>query len=390
MKTITLLFLAAMLLVAAPFSRALAQDDAVTNAFFYQKQGTLDKARTEIERAVTNDKTKVKAKTWFFRGSIYQDIAQSPNSTIQSIAPNAVAEAYLSYKKTMELDRKDGEYYKSAEKGIENLWGLALNRGVESYKVNKYDEAIANYDVASLIKPADTTSVLYAAYAADALKQTDKVKTYYARLFELNRRTPDMYRTLSSYERVAGNNAKALELVQEGRKYFPNDKNLSIDELALISSTGNLSSSKTKLEDAIKLDPSNSSLYVALGSILDAEANDSKRTVAEREISHKEALANYEKCLELDPNNIDANFNIGVNHFNKGITINKKVNNMTLDQYNKSGKKLEADSKGHYQRALPFFEKAYGLKPDDKAIASSLKKTYMSLGRKADADRIKE
>ena len=53
---------------------AQAQNDAVTNAFFFNKDGELDKAKEEIDRAAAHEKTKDKPKTWYFRGLIYENI----------------------------------------------------------------------------------------------------------------------------------------------------------------------------------------------------------------------------------------------------------------------------------------------------------------------------
>ena len=364
------------------------QIDVVTSAYMDQKSGQLDKARTEIDKAILNAKTSVNAKTWFYRGSIYTDIAQSPIPALKIIDSNANRISYESFIKAMSLDRKEGEYYKSAQRGIEAITQRTFNEGVMAYQNKQYARAVRNYTIASEINTKDTTTLIYLAYAYEAMKTYDSVKHIYTKLFAMGHRNADMYRTLISYERAANNEAKALEIVQEGRKYYPNDKSLAIEELSLISSQGKLSEAKTKLEDAIKLDPGNASLYLALGSSLDKESADTKKTAIERNELKAQALANYQKVLEIDPNNADANFNIGVANFNEGVNITKKVNNMSMNDYNTKGKKLEADAKVWYQKALPYFEKVYSQQPADAVIRESLRKTYLNLGRKADAEKI--
>jgi tetratricopeptide (TPR) repeat protein len=244
--------------------------------------------------------------------------------------------------------------------------------------------------MANTIKSGDTLTLLYIAYAAEAANNIDRLKSVYQELFKFNRRTPDMYRSLSNYAQKEGKPEEALRITQEGRSFFPADKALAIDELALISATGDLEKSISKIEEGIKLDPTNASLYLSLGSIYDKQSADTKKTAADRAAAKQKALGYYAKTLEITPDNVDANFNIGVNHFNEGVSVSKKVNDMTLNDYNKSGKKLEAQAKEHYTKALPFFERCYAKAADDASVRVSLKRCYLALGRKADADKIKE
>jgi tetratricopeptide (TPR) repeat protein len=367
-----------------------AQNDAVTNAFFDQKNGDLAKAKSEIDRASLHEKTKDNAKTWFFKGSIYSDIAVTDKKEYQTLSPDPLREAYEAYKKTIALDKKGGEYAKSAEKNIEQLWGISFNDGVKKYQEKEYDKALRAYDLSNEIKSGDTLTLLYIAYAAEASQKYERIKTTYQELFKYNRRTPDMYRTLSSFEQKDNKMDAALSIIQEGRKYFPTDKALAIDELALLSQTGALDQSVTKIEDAIKLDPKNGSLYVTLASIYDKQSQDTKKTPEQRAGLRQKAMANYVKTLEIDSTNSDASFNIGVSHFNEGVTISKKVNEMSLNDYNKFGKKLEAQAKEHYAKALPYFKRCFKLVPTDKLVQQSLKSTYIALGRKAEAEAIKD
>lgn len=367
----------------------VAQNDAVTNAWLFQKDGKLDKAKEEIDKATTNEKTSGKAKTWYFKATIYKEIATSPLPAFQALDKNAVETSYNAYKKVMELDKPDGEYYKNATKEMPELWNLALNGGVKKYEAKDYKGAIRDYDIAAAMKPQDTTAVLYAAYAAEADQDMGKAKSYYIKLIELNRKTPDMYRALANISKSTDKDtAQAIKWLEEGQKAFPNDKNLALEDLSLMFARGKGREAKSKLEEAIKLDPDNAALYSTLGTLYDAEAADKKTPAPERKTAKDKAIAAYTKALELDPKNPDANFNMGVYYYNQGAEISKKVNDMNINDYNKSGKKMELDAKALFQKALPFFERAYEVSPTDKAVKSSLKKLYTNLGRKEDAAKI--
>ena len=79
------------------------------------------------------------------------------------------------------------------------------------------------------------------------------------------------------------------------------------------------------------------------------------------------AMSNYNKALQLDGNNYDANYNLGVFHFNEGVEVKRSVDAMDMKTYATEGKPLEAKAAGYFKQALPFFEKAYGIKKEDEA-----------------------
>ncbi|HEY8401230.1 MAG TPA: hypothetical protein VIK89_08215, partial [Cytophagaceae bacterium] len=100
---------------------AHAQNSAVTNAILYHKDGELDKAKENIDGASSNEKTSGQAKTWYYKGVIYSDIAHSTNPAYQSLSSEPLKIAYESYVKAQELDPKKGEYYKLSGQKLEEL-----------------------------------------------------------------------------------------------------------------------------------------------------------------------------------------------------------------------------------------------------------------------------
>ena len=54
----------------------MAQSSKVVSAYNAMKSGNLDKAVEFIEPATTHEKSSTDAKTWVYRGQIYQSIAR--------------------------------------------------------------------------------------------------------------------------------------------------------------------------------------------------------------------------------------------------------------------------------------------------------------------------
>ena len=87
----------------------IGQTNERTSAFNYQRYGKLDLAKAAIDEAVQDEKTIMDAKTWFYRGNIYYDIAVSTDANFQKLDPDPFGVAYESYMKAKELDTK-GEF----------------------------------------------------------------------------------------------------------------------------------------------------------------------------------------------------------------------------------------------------------------------------------------
>ncbi|MBC6989934.1 tetratricopeptide repeat protein [Hymenobacter sp. BT491] len=364
------------LVAAAALHTASAQNSAVTNAILFQKQGTLDKARTEIDKAITNEKTSGKAKTWYTRGDVYQGMVDSPIYGKALQPGEGTKIAFESYQKAIQIDGKDGEYGKLATAKLDNLYGAALNAGVENYNGKNYGEALKAYQMAQQIRPADTTAYLYAAYAAEANQDFASAKSNYSKLMALNYKSPQVYGRLLQIARQEKNDAEAKQIIQQALQAYPNNKAFLLEDLNMDLTAGRGKDAIDKINRAIAADPTNSNLYAVLGSIYDQNKQSDQ------------ALAAYRKAVEIDPNNFDAQFNLGVYNYNKAADAYTKASKMDLASYQKSGKKLEADGKKYFQDSVPYFEKALQLQPNDRATISSLQKVYFRLGRTADADKM--
>lgn len=368
-----LLTLAAAVALSAP---ALAQTSAVTDAILNQRSGLYDKARTAIDKAALNEKTSVKAKTWYTRGEIYEQMMDSPIFAKQLQAGEGTQKAYESYSKAIELDGKTGEYGAQALKKLDNIYGRAFNEGVNSYNAKEYDKAIASYKLASQIKPADTTVVLYSALAYENKQDFAGAKASYGQLIAMGYKSPAMYGRLLQMARQDKNEAEAMKVVQQALVAYPTNKGFMLEELNMYISSGRGKEALDKIDRAIAADPKNSNLYAVKGSILDQNKKPA------------EALEAYKKAVEVDPNNFDAVFNLGVYNYNRAADAYTKASKMDLKTYQVSGRKFEADGKKYFEASVPYFEKALELQPNDKNTLSSLQKVYFRLGRTADSERL--
>lgn len=376
MKKTFLTIAVAVALAGGLPSLAFAQTSAVTNAILNQRSGLLDKARTDIDKAILNEKTIGKAKTWFTRGQVYEGMLESPIYAKQLQPGEGLQKAYESYSKTVELDTKDGEFGKQAVTRMDGLYGRAFNDAVNSYNEKNYDKAIESYKLASRIKPQDTTAVLYSAYASEAKQDFAGAKASYSQLLGMNYKSVTLYSRLLQMAKQQNDNVEAAKVVQQALAAYPTNKAFMLEDLNMSLASGKGEDALAKINKAIIGDPGNSNLYAVRGSMYDQQ----KKTEL--------AVADYKKAVELEPNNFDAQFNLGVYNYNKAADAYTKASKMDLKTYQASGKKFEAEGKKYFDASVPYFEKALQLQPEDRNTLVSLQKVYFRLGRTADSEKL--
>jgi tetratricopeptide (TPR) repeat protein len=386
---LTLAVAAALTAAAGVVTPAQAQSSAITNAILSQKAGQLDKALTSINEAVASDKTKEKdkAKAWFTRGEIYYQLIDPATQALygkytKDMQPGEpLQKAVESYNKALALDSPTGEYGKQVPDRLKNLYNMAFNQGVAGYQAKEYDKALTGFKLASQINPQDSTAVLYSAYTQDAKQDYAGAKASYNQLLGLdvykNKPVPvTVYTRLLSIARQEKNDAEAQKVLQQGLAAYPNNKTFLIEDLNSSMSGGNSTAALDKIGKAIAADPTNANLYAVRAGIYDQQKKPDL------------AQVDYKKSIELDPNNFDSQYNMGIYNFNRAATLYTKASKMDLKTYQVQGKKVEAEGKKYFEASVPYFEKALALQPNDRNTASALQKVYYRLGRTADSERM--
>ncbi|MBO7608764.1 MAG: tetratricopeptide repeat protein [Muribaculaceae bacterium] len=107
------------------------------------------------------------------------------------------------------------------------------------------------------------------------------------------------------------------------------------------------------IDEAIAISPNNSVLY------------DMKGFVVEQEIGTDDALPFYQKAVELDPNNADANYNLGRMYYNQASKI-------IIDNPDATTSQMIPKLKPIYETALPYLKKAAELDPEKASGAQRL------------------
>lgn len=341
-----------------------AQSQKVQTAIISQRYGELDKAKTAIDEAVAHPKTINDAKAWYYRGDIY--MALHGNETYGNLTDDALKVALESYKKCLEYDTKNNYTDDINKTKLRLVTGNLYNRGVEEFMQKKFDKALTTFEVLLTEIPTDTSVLFNAALAAEKIKNTEKTKYYFNKLLENNYRKPAIYQTLAQISKSEKDTAKAIEYLAAGRKEFPGEVGLVIDELNIYLLQNRQVEAIKNLQDAINLDPKNSSLYFALGTAYDQTKQLEK------------AVSNYLKAIEIKPDYFDAVYNLGALYFNRAAEMLNEANKIPFSEQKKFDA-AKAKAVAEFKLAQPHLEKAHLLDPKDLNTLISLQQMYGQL-----------
>ena len=374
----TSLFAAALLVSVAVFG----QKSKRTSANNYLQYGELDNAKEAIDPTITHEKTMNEAKTWFFRGQIYQAIYETKEEKYKSLSDNPLQVAFESFLKCKELDDKN--YHTDMVLQYLDIEGKQfINEGITRYNAKDYAGALEAFEntlkAAAIpeIQRTDSLAIYYSGACAEQTGDLEKAEKYYRQAMAIGYKAEAALVRMQNMYTAAGQDDKAFEILKEGRKLFPNNQALITSEVNVYLGKDQHAEAMKALELALKGEPDNASLHFAYGFVNDRlaakeiEANPKGNEAYNGYIDA--AKKSYAKSVELDGSNFDAVYNLGALYFNQAVKMNE-VANMIDDTKKFEAARDEADKV--FEQALPILEKAYAIQPDDKGVLISLKQLY--------------
>jgi hypothetical protein len=114
--------------------------------------------------------------------------------------------------------------------------------------------------------------------------------------------------------------------------------------------------------------------YLAIGS---KHTNLNNRDTSGNDHYFEQAIAQFNKVLELDDQNLKANYNLGVLYYNKAVNVIAKLDYGDIDIFAIS--ELEDRSIQLFEIALPYLQLAYQINPQDINTLEGLSGIYYGL-----------
>lgn len=372
----------------------------------------LAEAKTKIDQSLQAPESQALASVWLIKGDIYSTRVQN-ELTMQSINPNAklsgdndALEALNAYK--MAYEKPDIKKYEKQQAidGITAMQPLAVNIGVGKYNNKEYDKAYLAFkgslDAHEILKANKKKSTLddpkmyneqvfFTGLLASLAKRCSDAVPLFEQLYNQGTDSVAVYEELYNCKMELKDEAGAIKVMEAGRKKFPESSSLLFAEINYYLSKGRLNELTSRLEQAIKKEPDNVSLYRTLGDVYNnlfsAALDDSTKTKDQKAAQLKEyarlAKANFLIAVQKEPNNADANYSLGALLYNETNLIAQDMNatdfNTTAGQ--KKYKELKVQLLAGVDEALKYFQKAESLEPNDQSTLAALVQAY---GRKED------
>ena len=362
-----------LLISAIAVSGIFAQKGKVTTATTLLDQGDVTKAKEAIDAALASEKSNTWPKTYIVAAKVYTKLAKDGQDD------QGIIKASEFYSKAIEFDKKGDEKGKKIgryknEIGQELLFfsNELTNAGVQAFNKEDFANAVKafenlleintnEYAVAIQGEKVDTAIIFNAALAAYNAKDWTAAEKYFNQSIDLKYGGGDAVLLLHQVFGSAKDSTKMGANLIKGFETYPEDDRILTELINFYLITQQNERALDYLNKAIESDQSNPSFYYARGVLNDNSKN------------FDAAIADYKKCLELDSEYFNALFNMGVMYFNKGVEEVNVANDET-DMKKYEAKKAIAE--GTFKEALPFFERAHTIKPEDAAVLESLKTLY--------------
>jgi len=344
----------------------------LTSAKLYMQQNNFDKAKNTLLKEVA--KNPASDEGWYLLGTVYGELGKFDSLVTafdQSLAVSNKFESEINQSKI---------YY----------WANSFNSGVSYFqRGNKstdedsskiyYDKSIDVFKTASMLEPdsADTYKNLAFVYMSSG--RNKEAIAPLKKLVQLNNELDgykylgEIYYSLGTVSKSAysmdGNVQDSIDankyfsdaanILEEGTKSYPGDADLLKTLSATYIEIGKSDVALSTFKALVDKEPDNKIYRYNYGVVLLSN------------LEFEKAEQEFLKALELDPDYMNAVYNLAVTYVKWGTEMNKE---------SEANEKYSEEYKKKYETALPYLEKITTSDKSDAAIWELLGKVYSVLG----------
>tara|TARA_R110002020_G_scaffold124059_4_gene280912 strand:- start:621 stop:1811 length:1191 start_codon:yes stop_codon:yes gene_type:complete len=370
---------------------AFGQKKVVRSAEKNFKSGDLTQAMTDIKAASADPETGSDPATYLLQAKIETKMFGSDSSNTASTVEIGQA-AFDTYNKAFEMagsDKEDGvgeEVFEEDMPGVPDnlrpysiftLKNIAFDKAIERYNAEDQELAYSFFDLAGQIDLSDTVVHYNAGFIAQELGKFEEAKKHYRYLLDV-----DGYNKLTVYyllvQIISGEDEDpeaAYDVIMAGREDYPEDKVLAEYEIQLLLQLNKMDEAMASIQEALRNDPNNAGILLRSGYLKEQSGD------------MDGALEDYKKSVQADPEFYDGNYYAGALLLEKSREIVVELGSLSDDEWEAKSQSMTEESNGYYKEAIPYFEKALEIKPDNTDIMAILFQINTRLKNTADAEK---
>ncbi len=412
-------FITALVVVLS--TTAIAQKKELKSAQSAIDAGDYAAAKASLSQAeglMSAMDDKLLAKYYFLNGMALAANGQGTNDDIKS--------ALASFDQMKAVEAKLGKdvYGPQVIESTQLIKASLVQRGQEALTNKDYAASSENFEFVYRLQPSDTLFLYNAAVLATQAKTFPRALSLYGELtdlgftgiateytavdaetgeevlfeselmrdFSVKAKThvdPKVTVTKSKVGEIARNiaviyielndNEKAIEAIEVAKKMYPDDFSLIVTEANIQYQIGNIPAYEALITRALELQPDNVDLIFNLG-VVASDNGESDR-----------AMAFYQQALSVDPSYNNARLNISSLMFDKVEAIVDLMNNLgTSRADNAKYDKLDAEKDVIYREVIPYLEDFLSYEPNNINVNKTLMNVYSALGESAKAAALRD
>ncbi|GAB5417814.1 MAG: hypothetical protein Crog4KO_24380 [Crocinitomicaceae bacterium] len=340
-----------------------AQPNNVLTAYMYLSDNDLAKAKTAIEAATEHDKTSTSAKTWYYAGKIYMAIYRECDKTGDNFE-GYPADYYLGLAKNAYYKATTFDMSRIDEKQLKLEYQITgdymLNEGVALYNKEAFERAAMMFEGTILVKKdfqiTDSLAYYNAALAHEKAGNLDKAAAYYLDCGEMGYNGAIAYSSAAAIRKSQGKDNDAMQIIRTGREKYPTDQSLLISDINMLLRAEEYEKALFTIDQALISMPENADLHFSRGTLLEAS-------------NISEAITAYKRAIEINPNHVNALYNLGAAYYNMAVDM-RNAENATNET-----------AVEELKIARTYLEKVESLSPGNATVAESLGMIEAILGQ---------
>lgn len=369
-------FFVALIGIFGFFFSSSAQTLMVEKAFDLLKKKELEKSWAAIQLATQNEETSKDPRAWYVRSYVSKEIFKADSQENAAYGKEALHSAQTS----IALDKEE-KYHKDCKAIASFVYTNYYNQTVTLLNAEKYPEALKK--LAALRSGKNSINSFYAealylsGYAHLMQQHSDSTQHYFSLALAAGYRDPLIYETLAGQYLENGDNGKARTMVDMGRILYTDDRGLQIAELNVLMQEAQYKKAALAAERYLSSYKKDTEVMLLYGTI---QGRLFDTNTAEREEHFQKRVDIYEKILKLEPNNLLANYNLGITYYNKGVELinDESVFEKDIFEFDQ----LLNVCAGLFQRALPYVLKANQLDSKNYNTLKALEGIYYNLNER--------